>query len=360
MLKLAPMLVLVGCFGSLDFHPSKGTPPSIGPAPPATWNNCARQHPVPPPTLPSTAGDRGVLVFTLDSVIDAETSTPIAVGAEVDVSVQAAGDWFTTPPVKTLATAQPDLIDVFVSNGASWSAAWTLAARAAGQTKLIAFDATGTIVDETTINAADVNGLEFANGWGAAPGPTVVTGIAERYWVRLLHDGAPLAGNRATRFTYEGPIEGTGEDAVPSESLPDTEENFAVGIAPGAASITAHSGPGGSVSATLLITLVDPSAVNGAQVYEHPPADASGCVEAVDVTALADGTPVYGPVCVWQLPSNVGVLFDTPFPYDDEGGWPGDSAARHYLFAGAPGPVRATCKLAPTGSFDIGLSIPAQ
>jgi hypothetical protein len=280
--------------------------------------------------------------FSYDSAAGGSLATPVAVGAKVGVCVEAGGHSDVT--VASATVANPAIALVTDQNSLH---AFTLRGLAPGTTELEVTTNRGS--DRVSITVAAPDTLQFVDGWGSAPGPTVVVGATERYWVRLLHAGQPLAGNGATQFIYSGPIGGGQEIAAPGDGIPDSEENFAVGTAPGQATITAQSG---GASTQLAITMIDASAVTSALVslgVDHG---------VVFVTAFAGNTPVYGPSCTWSATDpklaqsivRAGGCDSSPLApqFPDSGGWTGDAPGICYRTSNGTPRVHATCRLDPT------------
>ncbi|HEX4460488.1 MAG TPA: hypothetical protein VIA18_21065 [Polyangia bacterium] len=302
--------------------------------------------------LPSDLGQLGKVRFAYDSAVSTSPSTPIAVGGSVFIVLSAA-DPSQPVPAGTLTTDSPIATVEGAPNGLG-----QLTGVQAGAGTLTLSDSNGHVIDRIAYSVADVDGVAFADGWGSAAGPTVLVGATERYRIRLLDGATELIGYGLTQFTYGGPMQHGSESNAPVEFLPDTEENFAVGTAAGAATLTAQSG---AATVTLPVTIVDASAITSGTVTITPPA--SGCASEgvhVRVTALAGDTAVYGPSCDWSTSADdVPERFDDTGQWSDTGGWTGDDAARRYLIAPAkPGQYHLTCKLTDTVSVPVDISYP--
>src|SRR5262249_33945393 len=149
-----------------------------------------------------------------------------------------------------------------------------------------------------TVEAIDA--IAFVNGWGADPGPTLIAGKANRFWVELFHGGHGLAGHGATTFSYTGPLAAATLAEVPANYIPGTEEHFAVGTQAGQATLTATSG---AATAVLPITILDAGAVTGAQMsVACLPGNSRGTLM---VTPAAGSKAVYGPTCTWMTDGTV-------------------------------------------------------
>jgi hypothetical protein len=283
-----------------------------------------------------TRGERGVFTFGYQSTVGQSLDTPVAVGAVVGLEMEEGG---ATPNVTDFHPEDPTIVEV---QPADQSHGLRVHGLAPGSTEIdVDFNA-----DRVRVVIEAPDAIEFSRGWGAAPGPTVVAGGAERYWVRLLHAGQALAGNGATRFTYAGPLVSAGEFQAPSDFIPDSEENFAVGTGAGSATITATSG---AASAVLPVTVIDASAITGAIVTTglRPLSGGlgHGC-SGVQVTPVAGTTPIYGARCaqVNDLPSTFNCVAPVDAPMTpDQGGWTGTVPGTCYQVC-AP----TTCTLAPS------------
>jgi hypothetical protein len=305
--------------------------------------------PSPPAPPQPTKGELGHMTFGYDSGVGRTLDTPVAVGARVGLEIQADGHQFASFSV---LPADPSIAEILppVSNGSDQHG-FMVHALAPGTTELDAF--TDQVDDRVRIVVEAPDAIEFVNGWGAADGPTVLAGRATRYWVRLLHDGHRLAGNEATRFTYTGPLAPASEHEVPVDTVPDAEENLAVGTGPGAATITATSN---GVATSLPVTIVDASTIDEGVVLRVSSPDHMGCA-IVELMAFSGATPVFGATCNQGYPFYTGP-FDCFAPADapsfpDNGGWTGNTPA--FCVRLCPDrPGHATCTLDPsTFSVDV-------
>jgi hypothetical protein len=221
---------------------------------------------------------------------------------------------------------------------------------------LTVFDRAGRELDRTTISVASVDGVAFANGWGAAEGPTVLAGATERYRVRLLHGDIELIGYGLTQFSYEGALKLGSENEAPFQLLPDTEEAFAVAALPGAGTLRAQSG---TATATLPVTAVGEDAITSGIATVLPSASGAGsCMASVHVTARTGEVAVYGPQCKWSTTNGVYIEDDYYNQWADGGGWTGDDPARRYaVSSNQPGTYHLNCELTPSVTVGVDVTL---
>jgi hypothetical protein len=327
-LAFAASLAVAGCFRHIDVNitPDAGSPLSCG----------GGLVQVQPPL--GSPGQLGRLRFTWSSAEAQSLSAPIAVGAKLHLSAKPAG-------TSAVLFDRLEITDTTIATIPTRFSAGEVDvhALAPGVTEVVAFDASDQVVDRTTLTAAAVDTLAFMNGWGAAPGPTVAVAAPQRYLVHLMHGAQILVGNGLTHFTYTGPLSPAQQGETPAEFLPNTEENFAVGDGPGAATITATSG---AATVTLPVTLIAAADLTDIDIAVRPSTSGFLCAAQVTAAAVAASGQVYAAKCTWSHPTNVSVLDDATGLFSDTGGWTGDDAAHRYLvLATEPGTYTLTCTL---------------
>jgi hypothetical protein len=265
------------------------------------------------------------------SAVGTPLSTPIAVGASVGISCAPQTVVLTQPVLELVPSPS-----IFVPT--------KLRALQTGTTSIEL--RSGDLVARGTAVVEAPDALEFVNGWGSAPGPTMLVGVSgQRFWVRPSRAGHLLAGNGATTFSYSGPLASTGEVFVPFDSIPDSEENFAQGTAAGMGTITAHAG---AATASVPVTLVGLTAIDSGQAVVEHPANEPGCVR-VKMTGFAGTTAVFGGArCDWgAVPFQTDAACVAPAAapgFLDAGGWTGNTPTVCYKLC-APIPAQATCTL---------------
>ena len=305
----------------------------------------------------ATHGQLGVVGFEYQSALGGTLDTPVAAGARLVLHV---GTGFFGPSVAGIRSSDPAIATLDEPASPSSSIFSTLHAGAPGTATLEAISPRGDVMDLVQIVVQPVDGLSFVSGWLSTPGPTVVVGATQRYWVKLTSAGRALAGNGVTHFTYTGPLVAGAESAAPWDNVPDSEENFALATSAGTGTITAASG---AATAQLSVELVDGSALTSAVVSPLTPD--SGDARVI-VTGLANVTPVYGAHCVWNAPDGLSIAADSGCmllpaapQIPDGGGWTGSSAGMCWRLKGAPGEHHPVCTLAPsTLSVPVTVTVP--